>query len=626
MPHFHRPDLAAKMAQQFLNPGVLDEGLRSGMFLSSPKHTGKTSFLIRDLAPALEAGGAIAIYVDLGSNTLLAPSELLKIAILGTLNDLVISPSPTMAKIAHIKGADPHGFVFKPSFELAALEGKASVTLAQVFREMVDQIQTDVVLIMDDVQQAILTDSGQSMLLALKAARDMINSRSSTPGYFIFIGAGSNPAILQEMVTKRSHAFLGATFSVFPLLGDGFVSHSLEPHQGKSGDAEALDVEVAREAFSLLGFRPDLLTKAMALTFRHKAAPNEVMPIVASTLRATVFDRELEKVSALGDLAKEIFSLIASSEEPVGKLFSVSSADYYTIAIGRLVKIEEIQPVVNELVLQNMIIRVGHGLYAISNQEVGLAWRERLLLVNEGEGKMTNMTQGVTPSTELDFSVEERKEDGKVIQIIKIYADNREARSGVIKALQKMDNVEVTVMDLPCGDYILSPEVAVERKSATDFVNSVMSGHIFEQVARMQIDYVRPMVLIEGDPIRTRSAIKPEAVAGAMSSLMTVQKISLVSVADVTETAIMIATMARHLQHGLGYAINLHPKKPKPTQHAKNYVISSFPDLGPGTAAKLLAHFGTIYAVVTASTEQLMGVKGIGPKSAARIFELIHHP
>jgi Fanconi anemia group M protein len=236
---------------------------------------------------------------------------------------------------------------------------------------------------------------------------------------------------------------------------------------------------------------------------------------------------------------------------------------------------------------------------------------------------MNGMNQGALQAGELDFTAQKKEDDNK---IIKIYADTREARSGVIKALQAMENVQVTVVELPCGDYILSPEVAVERKSATDFVNSVMSGHIFEQVARMKIDYIRPMVLIEGDPIRTRSAIKPEAVAGAMSSLMTIQLISLVSVADVNETAIMIATMARHLQHGLGYEINLHPKKPKPTQDAKNYVISSLPGLGTSTSAKLLAHFGTIHSVINASMAQIMGVKGIGPKTAARIFELIHHP
>lgn len=207
--------------------------------------------------------------------------------------------------------------------------------------------------------------------------------------------------------------------------------------------------------------------------------------------------------------------------------------------------------------------------------------------------------------------------------MVKIYADMRESRSGVIKALMAMENIEVIIGELPCGDYVLSPEVAVERKSANDFVTSVMSGRVFEQVGKMKLDFQRPMVLIEGDPIRTRSAIEPKAVAGAISSLMTIQQVSVICVADSTETAIMLATMARHLQEGLGYEINLHPKKPKPNKEAAQYVINSLPGIGPGNAKKLFDHFGSIVATMNATPEQIMQVKGIGPKTAQRMYDLI---
>ncbi|WP_404997173.1 hypothetical protein [Cupriavidus necator] len=62
---YRRPALADRMTRQLLRPGVLDEGLRSGLFLSGLRRTGKTTFLINDLVPALEADGAILIYVDL---------------------------------------------------------------------------------------------------------------------------------------------------------------------------------------------------------------------------------------------------------------------------------------------------------------------------------------------------------------------------------------------------------------------------------------------------------------------------------------------------------------------------------------------------------------------------------
>jgi hypothetical protein len=56
---YRRAKLAAAMAQQLLHPTVLDEGLRSGLFLSGLRRTGKTTFLVNDLIPALEEAGPL---------------------------------------------------------------------------------------------------------------------------------------------------------------------------------------------------------------------------------------------------------------------------------------------------------------------------------------------------------------------------------------------------------------------------------------------------------------------------------------------------------------------------------------------------------------------------------------
>jgi predicted AAA+ superfamily ATPase len=48
---YRRTELATRMAGQLLSPGVLDEGLRSGLFLAGLRRTGKTTFLLTDLTP-----------------------------------------------------------------------------------------------------------------------------------------------------------------------------------------------------------------------------------------------------------------------------------------------------------------------------------------------------------------------------------------------------------------------------------------------------------------------------------------------------------------------------------------------------------------------------------------------
>jgi fanconi anemia group M protein len=209
--------------------------------------------------------------------------------------------------------------------------------------------------------------------------------------------------------------------------------------------------------------------------------------------------------------------------------------------------------------------------------------------------------------------------------MIEIYVDMREKRSGVLAALSAMDNIHVQVGALPCGDYVLSPEVVVERKAATDFIVSIMDGRIFHQIEKMKLDYARPIVLIEGDVFSTRSAIDNKAIAGAISYINAIANVGLVMLSDAKETPLLLATMARHLQEGLGYEVNLHSKKPKPNKEAAQYVIGSLPGIGPGNARKLYEHFGSAAKVCAATPEMLAQVKGIGVKTAQRIHELLTH-
>ena len=60
---FHRTAYAEQMAQQLLQPSPLHMNVRSGVLLSGIRRVGKTTFLRQDLVPALEARGALVMYV-----------------------------------------------------------------------------------------------------------------------------------------------------------------------------------------------------------------------------------------------------------------------------------------------------------------------------------------------------------------------------------------------------------------------------------------------------------------------------------------------------------------------------------------------------------------------------------
>jgi hypothetical protein len=376
---FRRPHLAAELAARLLRPGVLDEGLRSGLFLSGLRRTGKTTFLRNDLVPELEAQGAVVIYVDLWSDTKVSPAALVQAAVRETLSQLATPTSPVLARLHRVKGLDLGGMGFRFGFQLEQLGESGGATLAQAFREVVDQSGSDVVLIVDEVQQAITTEEGNQMLLALKAARDAINPRPGTRGHFLFLGTGSHRALVGELTARRNQAFAGATSLPYPVLDQDYVRHVLM--RLRQEGLELLPSEAAAcSAFATLGHRPEEFLRALGqlrLSASSELAPDQLLPVIAATLRGAAADLELVKVEDIGGLAIAIFDRVARSDGPARGIFSADAAAAYSAAIGREVRVEEIQPVVNELLAANVLMRVGHGLYGVSDPFVQEIWRER---------------------------------------------------------------------------------------------------------------------------------------------------------------------------------------------------------------------------------------------------------
>ena len=246
----------------------------------------------------------------------------------------------------------------------------------------------DAVLIVDEVQQAITTDEGNQLLLALKAARDAINPRPRTPGHFIFVGTGSHRAHVNELTTRRNQAFAGATSVPYPLLERDYIAYLIDRLDRESaGRWPSLDV--AYQAFQTLGNRPEEMLKALRLMHQQIGTagdPDQLLPVIAATLRATAADIELAKVEQLGSLAVAIFDRITQSPDNARGIFSTEAAAAYSAAIGREVRVEEIQPVVNALVAENIMMRPSQGRYSVTDPFVQEIWNERKALTRQPDG------------------------------------------------------------------------------------------------------------------------------------------------------------------------------------------------------------------------------------------------
>jgi hypothetical protein len=103
----------------------------------------------------------------------------------------------------------------------------------------------------------------------------------------------------------------------------------------------------------------------------------------ARKLSRSEADIELMKVEQLGNLAMAIFERVASTDSDARGIFSSEAAADYTKAIGREVRVEEIQPIMNDLLAANLIMRRGHGMYGVTDPFVQEIWREKKALENK---------------------------------------------------------------------------------------------------------------------------------------------------------------------------------------------------------------------------------------------------
>jgi len=80
----------------------------------------------------------------------------------------------------------------------------------------------------------------------------------------------------------------------------------------------------------------------------------------------------------------------------------------------------------------------------------------------------------------------------------RVIVDMREFRSELPSLLHRR-GIDIEPVTLDVGDYILSPDTCVERKSLNDLIGSLSSGRLYNQATSMCRHYKRPILLIEFD-------------------------------------------------------------------------------------------------------------------------------
>ncbi len=227
-------------------------------------------------------------------------------------------------------------------------------------------------------------------------------------------------------------------------------------------------------------------------------------------------------------------------------------------------------------------------------------------------------------SLQKSVQVEQASIDEFTVQGPRITIDDRETSSKVVEVLSGL-GAAIRLQRLAHGDYAIGDHILIERKTARDFVDTLINRDLLGQVKSMAETVPRPVLIIEGGDLYTQRDIHPNAIKGVLAAITIDMGVSLLFTRDEQDTAQMLFVLAKREDSERGER-KVHPHKShRSVREDQEYIISAFPEIGMRNARLLLAHFGSVQAIANAELLELTAIKGIGEKTAKKIYDLCRH-
>ena len=216
--------------------------------------------------------------------------------------------------------------------------------------------------------------------------------------------------------------------------------------------------------------------------------------------------------------------------------------------------------------------------------------------------------------------------------MMKIIVDHREKASGIIKELVKK-GFDVEEKQLITADYIVESRdrsnntvtVGIERKTQSDFLNSIIDKRIIQQLIYLKENFSVPLLVIEGsDNIYTLRNFHPNAVRGMLASIAIDFQIPIIHTKNKRDTASLLEVIAKRLEKPRSQLSLLKKKKPATLKEQQEYLIESLPLIGPQMAKDLLKNFKTVKQIFNAEEKDLLKINKMGKKKVEKITKVIN--
>jgi len=203
-----------------------------------------------------------------------------------------------------------------------------------------------------------------------------------------------------------------------------------------------------------------------------------------------------------------------------------------------------------------------------------------------------------------------------------VIIDYREKASGIIDLL-RCEDTQIEIRKVPYGDYVINAGITIERKTARDFLISLIEGRLFTQVSNLKKHCIHPLLLVEGNPFKTGLEFDEAAIKGALISIQAIWYIPIIYSRTKEETKDIILMIGRQEETGIDVAPLRGGYRPKRLKSRQLHILQGLPKVGPTVARRLLEHFRSVSNAMNATVEDLLQVEGVGRITAENIREVL---
>ncbi|NXN07541.1 XPF endonuclease, partial [Indicator maculatus] len=263
-----------------------------------------------------------------------------------------------------------------------------------------------------------------------------------------------------------------------------------------------------------------------------------------------------------------------------------------------------------------------------------------MVIPEEGEGRDETNLDLIRDAKPASASTDTRKAGGQEQKNVQqtVIVDMREFRSELPSLIHRR-GIDIEPVTLEVGDYILTPDVCVERKSISDLIGSLNNGRLYAQCVSMSRYYKRPILLIEFDPSKPfslipRGSLHQEISSNDITSRLTLltlhfPKLRILWCPSPHATAELFEELKQnHPQPDAETAMaitadsEILPESDKYNPGPQDFLLK-MPGINAKNCRALMNHVKSIAELVTLSKDELTNILG-NAANATQLFDFIH--